>query len=276
MSRITPDLTVATDASTRGGGVVFANHAFVQVRADSDNRGSIVDNDFARSEVKDFTLGHKWRRAIQHRWRFKAPIAQLEYHALLLGLRWASRRPSLHGTRLQVSSITKRFASVSEKGAAPRSRVCLFSGGLPPVYWSVIFASVISTLLLPTIPLTPPLVCDDGMLLSLATSTRRNYARGLCSFLTWARAENKQLSGGTAIDLALSSFIQNLFTSQPTRGNFRISVDARAAVFFFHPELQGSLPRSLQATKGFKRAVTAKQTHPVPFIVMKAIAGYLF
>jgi len=120
---------LATDASEFGQGVCYADladrdydhlasHAWLRGWATRhDGTGPLLDLDPRFAPVADFVKTRRWRTAVAERWRFRGDhITLLEARAVLTGLKWVSRQPSLHHGRLPVFVDSQACLGAFAKG----------------------------------------------------------------------------------------------------------------------------------------------------------------
>jgi len=102
-------ITVASDASKWGGGVVYAQ----------DTLG-IKFIDLSLEEQCQWIDKQAWSVAIRHKWEDDEFIHILEGRAVILALRWLGRNPSIHGTRINFFIDNTALLGALRKGRSSK------------------------------------------------------------------------------------------------------------------------------------------------------------
>ena len=100
------EFILCTDASLRGGGVVYCRSPSVFPHATRTDLSSRVQ----------FVREQKWHTAIKHKWRSEKPIHILEGEALVLGLKWFLRSQRNFGRRIIVFLDNDALVGAIRKG----------------------------------------------------------------------------------------------------------------------------------------------------------------
>ena len=112
---------------------------------------------------------------------------------------------------------------------------------------------------------------------SVTDRTRDTYLKLYGEFRRYVGREFELLSTTTAVDQALSRFLDHVFLrGESLAGAQRIL----AAVMFFHPLLgrggRGSLPKAAQSLKGFRRIDPPRARLPLPWPLIVMIFNHLW
>lgn len=107
-------ITLATDASSTGNGVVYTN--------DISNQSDVISSPYVMGQVPPSgisALVHsvRWKTCISHRWRDSEHINSLEIRSVLSGIRWLLKRPeSFIHQRLLIFSDSTATVGALNKG----------------------------------------------------------------------------------------------------------------------------------------------------------------